>query len=363
MSILLRIFGSNLKAIARSILILCICFPSVTVAADENSKPVHVLVLEGGGIYGVLSTSILVELERKTQKPLSEVFDVMVGTSTGAIQIALLNIPKPNTHEPKYSAEVIHEFYINEGSKALHISWLQQVKTLAGLIAPILSPEKLHSILTKYIGDAKLQDSLSTMIIPIYDLNTTSGLLFKSNQPPFNAYSTAEALMAATAIPNVIPAYPMKIRGETHYLTDATVLVNNPTGLAILEAGRLFPGRPLVIVSIGSGKELPPSDPKKIGHQGLLHMMPNWLSMIYQGRNHTMKIMLYQAANHGVMQLDKFYHIDPPVSIGRGSPLDVSPRNIALLKYSADSYIKSHQHYFDVITDSLLANLVEGDVS
>ena len=140
-------------------------------------------------------------------------------------------------------------------------------------------------------------------------------------------------------------------------------MVNNPSGIALLKTRELFPGRPIVIVSVGTGKELPPSDPKKRANQGLLHMMPNWLGMLYQGRNHTLESMLHKVASNSRMQLEGFYRIDPPVSIGRGSPLDVSPRNIALLKNSADSYIKSHQHYFDVIARSLLANPVKGGTS
>ena len=43
------------------------------------------LALDGGGIRGVLTLSILKEIERQVGKPLGEYFDYIAGTSTGAI--------------------------------------------------------------------------------------------------------------------------------------------------------------------------------------------------------------------------------------------------------------------------------------
>jgi len=47
--------------------------------------PRKMLALDGGGIRGVLTLSILKEIERQVGKPLGEYFDYIAGTSTGAI--------------------------------------------------------------------------------------------------------------------------------------------------------------------------------------------------------------------------------------------------------------------------------------
>src|SRR5690606_33480530 len=57
--------------------------------ADEEKRPVRVLSLDGGGIRGVGVAEILSVIEARvkglTGKPLYELFDLIVGTSTGGI--------------------------------------------------------------------------------------------------------------------------------------------------------------------------------------------------------------------------------------------------------------------------------------
>ena len=49
------------------------------------SKPYFVLSLDGGGSLGVYTLGVLVEIERMLDKPLHETFELVYGTSTGAI--------------------------------------------------------------------------------------------------------------------------------------------------------------------------------------------------------------------------------------------------------------------------------------
>jgi patatin-like phospholipase/acyl hydrolase len=46
---------------------------------------VRVLVLDGGGVRGYLPGLVLAEFERRAGRPLSRLFDLIVGTSTEAI--------------------------------------------------------------------------------------------------------------------------------------------------------------------------------------------------------------------------------------------------------------------------------------
>ena len=45
----------------------------------------RVLFLDGGGIRGLVQIEILIELERRTGRKITEMFDWIIGTSTGGI--------------------------------------------------------------------------------------------------------------------------------------------------------------------------------------------------------------------------------------------------------------------------------------
>ena len=56
-----------------------------------------VLSIDGGGIRGIIPSLVLDYLERESGRPISELFDLCVGTSSGGI-IALGLAPVSYTH-------------------------------------------------------------------------------------------------------------------------------------------------------------------------------------------------------------------------------------------------------------------------
>ena len=53
--------------------------------ADQHRSVRRVLSLDGGGIRGIIPALVLAHLERQMGAPASELFDLIVGTSTGGI--------------------------------------------------------------------------------------------------------------------------------------------------------------------------------------------------------------------------------------------------------------------------------------
>ena len=71
---------------------------------------VRVLCVDGGGIKGLLPLHIIKSLEEKTGKPASELFDLMVGTSTGGIIVSSLAVPDSDG-KSKWSADDLIHMY------------------------------------------------------------------------------------------------------------------------------------------------------------------------------------------------------------------------------------------------------------
>ena len=53
-----------------------------------------VLSIDGGGIRGVIPAALLQTIEELSGKRIAELFDLVVGTSTGGILAAGLTVPK-----------------------------------------------------------------------------------------------------------------------------------------------------------------------------------------------------------------------------------------------------------------------------
>jgi uncharacterized protein len=76
-------------------------------------KTIKILSLDGGGMRGVIPGILLTEIERRTGKPISELFDLIAGTSIGAVYALGLTIPDENG-KPKWKAEDMANTFISE---------------------------------------------------------------------------------------------------------------------------------------------------------------------------------------------------------------------------------------------------------
>ncbi len=323
-------------------------------ATDLSAKKlIRILVIEGGGIHGILSTRILQALEEKTHKPVSALFDVMVGTSTGSIEIALFNKPKPGTDTPVFTAKEILNFYINDGASILNVSWFRKLWTLNGFLAPLLTHHKMEKIFSKFL-DYSLGDTLKPVLIPSYDLNSNSLFLFDSLDPMQKDFNLVDVVIASTSVPNIFPARPYPFsNGQVHYLTDAAFIANNPTLLGLIYVRELYPNQPILVVSLGSGVVPFNSNPKNIGTEGLAYALGNWLRMVFVGDDRKFnEFMGVLKLEHG-LGLTEYFRFNPILPESLLNPLNASPEAINQLKEVADQFIEDNNEKLDTVAKLL----------
>ena len=70
----------------------------------EKQKVVIILAVDGGGMYGIFPLKVLKQLEESSGQPISNLFDAMVGTSTGSIVVSCLAMPDKHG-KPKYNVK------------------------------------------------------------------------------------------------------------------------------------------------------------------------------------------------------------------------------------------------------------------
>ncbi|XP_068314244.1 patatin-like protein 2 isoform X2 [Pyrus communis] len=150
---------------------------------------VTVLSIDGGGIRGIIPGTILSFLESELQKldgegvRLADYFDVIAGTSTGGLVTAMLTTPDEHDR-PLFSAKDINAFYLEhcpkifpQDSAPLFGKAVDMVKAMTG---PKYDGKYLHEIVKEKLGDKRLNDTLTNVIIPTFDIKRLQPTIFSS---------------------------------------------------------------------------------------------------------------------------------------------------------------------------------------
>ena len=241
----------------------------------ESPGPKRILTLDGGGMRGMISLcflrrveSLLAERHGGKDFRLSDYFDLITGTSTGAIIAALLS--------RGYSVAEISETYFRLGRIIFGRKRAQFWKSF-------FSEEPLDDILEEYLGDLTLgaPDFKTGLCIVTKraDTNSTWPLI---NHPggKFFEYNKDIPLKSAVRASAAAPLYftPIKMEvcpGEEATFVDGGVsMANNPSLQALLVATLDgFPFRwktgpdDLLMLSVGTGFHHLKVNPMKMAQQ------------------------------------------------------------------------------------------------
>lgn len=187
----------------------------------------RVLSLDGGGIRGAFTASFLAELEEAREIGLSSFFDLIAGTSTGAIIAAGIacNIP----------ARRICELYKKHGRAIFAKRW-----TYLGFFQSKYSNKKLKQALEEVFQDRTLEDASTRLLIPTVNLTSEPNVVFKTaHQPGFKRdrdRKIVDVLLATTAAPTYFPQAKL----NDGIYADGGLWANNPSIVAYVEAAKIL---------------------------------------------------------------------------------------------------------------------------
>lgn len=136
---------------------------------------------------GLIPAHIMAKIEEVTDLRMAEMVNIFAGPSTGAILNAALNLRhEERPSEPKFRARHMVRFYEREGGRIFPSDSFREFR---GLIHDFnnrtmklsqlnslmkhghYDPTNLGAALRALYGDAKLRDSLQTLIIPAYNID------------------------------------------------------------------------------------------------------------------------------------------------------------------------------------------------
>jgi patatin-like phospholipase/acyl hydrolase len=209
----------------------------------SNNVPFRVLALDGGGIRGLFSAAFLAHIERHTGKSLVNHFDLIVGTSTGAI-IAL-------GLAGGLSAAQILNFYKEDGPRIFSGGG-----RLRMFFRPKYDNKQLLESLQKVMGERTMNDLIGHVAIPSYDLVDGCPRVFKDDHHPAlhwgGSHPVWKVAAASAAAPAYFPAFQIT-EGDSHI--DGGIWANNPVLVGVTEAIRYFnqPLSNIAVLSVGTG--------------------------------------------------------------------------------------------------------------
>ena len=216
---------------------------------DDSSEPkiFRVLSLDGGGAKGFYTLGALKEIEALVECRLCEKFDLIYGTSTGAIIAALLGLGK--------SVDEIEALY-RKHVVTVMARWLPSQKTAA-----------LEALAAEVFGELKFDAFKTDMGIVGTRWNEERPIIFKTNRrQAFLGKATFEPGFGCTigdAIVGSCSAYPFfkkkfvtTSREEKIEVRDGGFVANNPALYAIVDATESLglARKDVRVVSIGVGE-------------------------------------------------------------------------------------------------------------
>lgn len=209
------------------------------IKTKKMSNPFKILSIDGGGIKGLYSSTILEHLEAKYKCNLSDHFDLLCGTSTGGLIALCLSLKIPATEISKIYSEKGHLIF-------------PKTSKLRGIIQQAIwkgkfSDAPLKKVLSDVFADKKLGESHNLLCIPTYSFTDARPWIFKYDHKEGNldrdnkAFYTDVAL-ATSAAPTYFPLAQIDYYNNKQFV-DGGVWANNPSLVALIEALTYFVGK------------------------------------------------------------------------------------------------------------------------
>ena len=213
---------------------------------NGESDVLRVLTLDGGGAKGFYTLGVLKEIEAMIGCPLHQKFDLVFGTSTGAIIASLIALG--------HSVDDILELYRS------HVPAVMSQTTAPARTAA------LKKLADEVFGDAKFSDVKTGIGVVAAKWLTERPMIFKGNVAQahgrLGTFVPGFGVSIADAVKASCSAYPFFERtivrtsmGEDIELVDGGYCANNPTLYAIADAVQALKRerKDIRLVSVGVG--------------------------------------------------------------------------------------------------------------
>lgn len=241
----------------------------------------RILSLDGGGIKGTFTASVLTKLEEDTGQAIVDHFDLITGTSTGGILAIGLGLG--------IRAREILNFYQDKGPTIFPSTSL--VQRVRGMLSQLWKPKHSHLVLRNALEDVfgtrKFGESKCRLVIPTYDAVAGRIFLMKTaHDERFKYDINAQAVdvaLATSAAPTYFSAASFSAHDNTSYV-DGGVWANSPVMVGLTEAVA-FLGASLADIDVLSiGTTTKPFNIARHADDGIAQWNSGLVNLMFEGQ-------------------------------------------------------------------------------
>lgn len=213
----------------------------------DSGKTFKILAIDGGGIRGVVPAHIIQLMHSKFGVTPAKHFNLIAGTSTGAIIAAALAC--------EIEPSVIIDLYRKHGARIFRKKRSLFPSGVKSLLHSAYTHDELSKLLRETFGDKKLGEVKIPLMLPSTDVGNGCVHVFKSGYSDKFTRDTdvfvRDAIIASCSAPTFFDPYKMK----EYLLADGGLWANNPALTATIEAIHRMNKEPksLRVLSLGTG--------------------------------------------------------------------------------------------------------------
>lgn len=243
---------------------------STQVLRRRNKTPMFkILSIDGGGIKGVFPASFLATIEEKVDGAVWEYFDLIAGTSTGAVIALGLGLG--------LCAREILRLYEEEGPRIFPAQ--SRWRSLFQLFSTKYRQEPLRHALEWVFGERLLGESKTRLLIPSVNLEAGEVHVYKTAHHSRLEYDHKEKVVGIALATAAAPSYfPISKSPWGVLHIDGGLCANNPVGMAVVEALGVLNQKAdeLRVLSLGCTSTPLSVNPGKNLHKGLFWIIRHY---------------------------------------------------------------------------------------
>lgn len=301
----------------------------------------RILSLDGGGIRGIMTAVWLDRLERELGAPIADHFDLVAGTSTGAILACAVSAGIPASRLVDLYHERGRNVFPPRVSRWASRGWRLLTD---GPSAPRYDGQGLERELKKLFRTRKFgRLRVRPTLVTSYNTLEREALIFKNTKREHAGLDVWQVCMASAAAPMYFPSHVLRLGRRRAPLIDGGIVANNPTACAIAEAvGRqggqadAVPLDAFVVASFGTGSVTRPIEIRDTQEWGALEWAIPIIGVLFDGAGDAVDYIARR-----LVARDRYFRFQTALTIASDDMDDASPENVNRLLGEAARHLDS----------------------